>query len=43
MCGDWYEIHLKAFNMLKWRLQGFNEHQIDLNKYLYKKYIKGEK
>jgi len=43
MCGDWYELHLKVFNMLEWRLNGFKEHKIDLNKHLYKKYIRGEK
>jgi len=40
MCGDWYELHLKAFDMLKWRLHGFRDHKVDLNEHLYKK---GEK
>lgn len=43
MCGDWYKIHLKTFNMLEWRLHGFDEHEIDLNRKLYNKYNKGEK
>ena len=40
--GDWYEIHLKTFNMLEWRLHGFGEHKINLDKHLYNKYIKGK-
>lgn len=40
MCGDWYEMHLKTFNMLEWRLNGFGDHKIDLNNKLYNKYIK---
>ena len=43
VCGDWYKMHLKAFNMLEWRLHGFDEHEVDLSKKLYSKYIKGEK
>ncbi len=43
ICGDWYEYHIKVFDMRKWRLHGFKEHQLDLSDYLYKKYIKGEK
>lgn len=43
ICGDWYEMHLKAFNMLEWRLNGFGDHKIDLNNKLYNKYIKGGK
>ncbi len=43
ICGGWYEIHLKTFNMLKWRLNGFKEHEIGLSQKLYNKYIKGEK
>lgn len=42
MCGDWYEIYLKSFNMLEWRLHGFGDHRIGLNERLYKKYIKKE-
>jgi hypothetical protein len=44
MCGSgWLKIHLRAFKMLNWRMHGFGDHRLDLNKYLYKKYIKGEK
>lgn len=43
ICGDWYELHLKAFKMLEWRINGFSDHKIDLNEKLYNKYIKGEK
>lgn len=43
ICGDWYEMHLKTFRMLKWRMNGLGDHQIELNKKLYIKYVKGEK
>ena len=43
LCGDWYEFHLKVFDMLKWRLIGQNEHTISLNKRLYNIYVKGKK
>jgi len=44
VCGDgWLKIHLRAFRMFEWRLNGFGDHNIDLNEKLYKKYIKGEK
>ena len=42
LCGTAYQIHLKTFDMLNWRKYGFKEHEIDLNEYLYKKYIKKE-
>jgi len=41
MCGDRYELHLDAFDMLKWRLQGRRDHKIALNNYLYTKHIEG--
>lgn len=41
MCGDgWLKIHLRVFKMLDWRLNGFGDHKLDLNEYLF---IKGEK
>ena len=43
VCGDWYRMYLKTFHMLEWRLHGFGDHKIDLNRKLYNKYTKGEK
>jgi hypothetical protein len=43
VCGDWYEYYINVFDMKKWRLHAFGEHKINLNKKLYKKFIKGEK
>ena len=43
VCGDWYELHLKTFYMLSWRMNGYRDHKMSLNKSLYKKYIEGEK
>jgi len=42
MCGDIYQLHLKVFNMFEWRLNGFGEHKINLNKHLYKKHKGGK-